>query len=189
MIDGTCEDCPDYTRGHDNGKACEPEGCHDREKLLIDGTCETCPDYERVTDKEGRVCGSDKCSSVEVLNYKGVCERCDDYYRPDDKGRNCINKCGDLEKISIFGQCSKCPEYSRPINENKSECGGDSCTDTQIMLSDGTCGNCLPYTKSAKYGTKTYTLKREALPIRKHTYSKGKWNPGFCEGDICAKST
>ena len=123
LIDGTCEDCPDWEKSQDDGKKCGPDTCTQNEKLLIDGTCEACPDYYRTKEGDGKECEEISCDDWEIVNKKGVCEKC------------------------------------------------------------------LPYSKSAKYGTKTYKLKSEALPIRKHTYSKGKWDARLCEADVCATDT
>lgn len=51
---GECESCEAYSRAINDGKACAPELCTQRQKILVDGTCEDCPEYTRATsDRKG----------------------------------------------------------------------------------------------------------------------------------------
>ena len=55
----------------------------------------------------------------------------------------------------------------------------------QKLLIGGTCETCSEYTKSAVDGIKTFTLKTELLPVRKHNVVVSAEDGTQCKADVC----
>ena len=57
MKSGQCLDCPEFERSDGElNYECQPNECHDRQKLLKDGTCEDCGPYTRSDGLLNKVC-------------------------------------------------------------------------------------------------------------------------------------
>ena len=60
-----------------------------------------------------------------------------------------VDTCADESyRILEDGTCEKCDEFKRPMGDNKELCGSDTCSEIQILQSDGTCKDCPLYNRS-----------------------------------------
>ena len=61
LLDGTCEECPEYFYASEDGYECNQENCDDDSQyLLINGTCGECESFTHSTD-DNTACISELC--------------------------------------------------------------------------------------------------------------------------------
>ena len=61
LINGTCSECPDFTRVQADGVTCKSDVCKAPNVLVKNGRCDLCPKFSKVLE-DGRSCKADRCT-------------------------------------------------------------------------------------------------------------------------------
>ena len=96
MKDGTCVNCPPFTKLLPSKKDCAADTCNSRQQLTKSGTCAQCEDYFEQDPMDNTKCVMKRCGVRERVTKEATCVPCLEFERaqgPDGKscGRDSCN--------------------------------------------------------------------------------------------------
>ena len=81
MEDGTCQECPTFTKLLDSKRDCAAEECNYDQKVNIKGKCEDCLSYYATDPEDKTNCKLKKCEPNQKVTEEAKCVTCPEYQR------------------------------------------------------------------------------------------------------------